>query len=86
MAALLRAGLRPHGQWTHKFVQSRFAGDLIARRKRYPARLSDIFSKLLVLRQAADYETTLISDKLAGRAVRDTRQFLSSVLEGGENP
>jgi uncharacterized protein (UPF0332 family) len=42
VAALSRAGIRPSGQgaeWGHAFVQARFAGELINRRKVYPSSL-----------------------------------------------
>jgi uncharacterized protein (UPF0332 family) len=40
--ALLAAGIRPPGateQWGHDYVQAQFVGQLINRRKRYPADL-----------------------------------------------
>ena len=45
IAALLRAGVRPSdedSEWGHKFVQAQLAGQLIHRRKLYPARLRDV--------------------------------------------
>jgi hypothetical protein len=33
--ALLREGIRPHGQWSHAFVQAQLTGLLINQHKRY---------------------------------------------------
>ncbi|HLG71610.1 MAG TPA: HEPN domain-containing protein, partial [Chloroflexota bacterium] len=53
IAALIEENLRPggeHSEWSHRFVQASFAGELIRRRKRYPASMRDSLSELLVLR------------------------------------
>lgn len=47
VAALEREGIAPPGQegrWGHEFVQARFVGDLINRRKRYPAEFRETLS------------------------------------------
>src|SRR5713101_9744452 len=58
IAALIRASIRPLGdqdQWSHGFVEAQFAGELVNRRKLYPAELRDVLTRLIELRQVADY-------------------------------
>jgi len=85
VAALLRAGIRPsaaHGEWGHAFVQARFAGELIARRKLYPASLRDVLLRLQTTRRRADYEPTPVSQTQATRSLRLAQDFVASVLRG----
>lgn len=84
IAVLIPHGLVPRAHWNHQFVQSRFAGDLVARQKRYPAPLADIFNRLMLLRHDADYKPTMVSHTQATRALRDARQFVTAVVKGGE--
>jgi len=79
IAALIREAIEPSGQWSHAFVQARFAGDLIARRKRYPSELRDTLARLLFLRQLADYNTQQVSEAQAGRAIRNARRFMEAI-------
>jgi uncharacterized protein (UPF0332 family) len=59
MVALLREGIKPPGaQWGHAFVQAQFAGQLVTRRKAYPAALRDTLPRLEELRERADYGLT----------------------------
>src|SRR2546426_3512885 len=39
IAALLREGIRPRGQWSHAFVQAQLVGVLINQRHRYDPQL-----------------------------------------------
>jgi uncharacterized protein (UPF0332 family) len=56
VAALQMANITPEGRnWGHAFVQARFSGQLINRRKLYPVRLRDVLLRTLTLRQTADY-------------------------------
>ena len=80
--ALLQAGIRPTGrqvEWGHAFVQARFVGELINRRKLYPASLREVLSRTLFLRQVADYKGEQVSQTQAYRAVRSARQFLKVI-------
>jgi uncharacterized protein (UPF0332 family) len=82
VAALLQAGIRPHGtRWGHDTVQAQFAGELINRQKRYPAELRDTFDRLFLLRQTADYELELVSEIQAARAIRRARSFVAAIQE-----
>ena len=49
---MLREGIRAGGdQWAHTFVQSRFVGQMINRRHRYPSTLRGTLAELQHLRQ-----------------------------------
>jgi uncharacterized protein (UPF0332 family) len=86
IVALLRAGIRPvaGGLWGHGFVQAQFAGQLIARRKLYPAAARDSLPRLLELREKADYEAALVGQTQAVRALSRAEAFLDAVMKGGE--
>lgn len=88
IAALLWEGLQPRGrqgEWSHRFVQSSFAGELVRRRKRYPASMRDSLSDLLVLREIADYKSDNIGQRQASRAIETARQLVEAVsARGGE--
>jgi uncharacterized protein (UPF0332 family) len=86
IAALLEAGIQarsPGGLWRHEYIQAQFVGQLINRRSRYPATLRRSLSDNLLLRQKADYETDMISEIQAHRAVRRTRQFVDAIRSSG---
>jgi uncharacterized protein (UPF0332 family) len=71
--ALLEAGVRPPGavdHWGHDFVQARSVGELINKRKRYPADLRAVLEQNYRLRAAGDYGRDHITDVRAARAVR----------------
>ncbi len=87
IVALLRAGIQPrgtHGIWGHDYVQAQFSGQLIGRRKLYPAELRTTLPTLLELREVADYEATFVSRREAERAVRRVEQFVESIIGGGD--
>jgi uncharacterized protein (UPF0332 family) len=86
VAALLRAGIQspnPQGHWSHSFVPGQFVGQLINRRKLYPATLRDILPRTYQLRQTADYTDDLVTQTEAVRAIRRAREMVSAVLDGG---
>ena len=86
VAALLRVGIQspnPQGHWTHTFVPGQFVGQLINRRKLYPAALRDTLPRTYQLRQTADYTDDLVTQAEASRALRRAREFVSAVLEQG---
>jgi uncharacterized protein (UPF0332 family) len=83
IAALLQEGIgtpRQAEQWGHDYVQARFAGELINRRKRYPATFRDILVRGLALRQTADYKTQHVSDVRASRGLARAREFVNTIL------
>lgn len=88
VGALIREGIQPPGQdgeWSHSFVQASFAGELIARRKRYPSELRDSLSRLLFLRHLGDYQAQSVTETQAGRAVRRAEGFVEAITsKGGE--
>jgi uncharacterized protein (UPF0332 family) len=50
IAALLREGIRPRGQWSHEFVQAQLVGVLINQRKRYDRELRRVLADNQMLR------------------------------------
>ena len=84
-AALEREGVKPDTPrlaFGHGFIQAHFVGELIGRKKRYPTSLRETLARTLMLRQMADYETELVSQTLAERALRRAEQFVAAVQEG----
>lgn len=84
--ALLREGIQPaegRMQWSHEFVQGRFIGQLINRRKVYPTALHDTLPRNMTLRHTADYSVEQVTETQASRAVRRTRAFVEAIVGGG---
>jgi uncharacterized protein (UPF0332 family) len=84
--ALSDAGVQPPGateQWGHDFVQARFVGDLINRRKRFPVELRTPMEQNYRLRVAADYGRDHVTEVRAARAVRRADAFVATVAEPG---
>lgn len=82
IAALLRDGITlsgPRAIWGHGFVQSQFVGQLINRRKVYPASLHDVLARNLILRHTADYTIEPVTGTQAARAMRRTQVFIEAV-------
>ena len=84
VCALSRAGIGPpQGEWGHSFVQAEFVGQLINRRKTYPADLRATLLDNLVLRHRADYDTQQVTEAQAFRALHRTRGFLDAIRRKG---
>jgi uncharacterized protein (UPF0332 family) len=86
VAALLRDGIGAPGQaahWSHDFVQARFIGDLINRRKRYPSTMRETLIQGLELRRTADYKMQRVSGIRASRGLARARTFVAAVLAAG---
>ena len=84
IAALLQAGIRPRdpqGAWSHAFVQAQFAGELVHRRKRYPAAFRNTLVSLHALRRTADYESAPVNPTRVSRALRHARDVVRSIQE-----
>lgn len=80
VAALFAAGIRPRGdRWGHDTVQALFVGELINRRKRFPAEFRDTFDRLYKARQIADYSLDAISEIQAFRSLRRARSFVGAI-------
>lgn len=90
VVALVQAGIRPQsarGTWSHAFVQAQFAGQLIGRRKVYPALLRDTLHRLEVLREKADYELASVNQREAFHALERARTFVRNVQQSsGRGP
>jgi uncharacterized protein (UPF0332 family) len=83
IAALLREGIRPHGQWSHEFVQAQFVGVLINQRKRYDPQLRRVLLDNQSLRHEADYRPELVTAAQARRALSRSRLFVTAVRQRG---
>lgn len=80
--ALSEAGIAPAGgqeNWEHTFVQGRFVGQLVNRRKLYPASLRDTLSRTFALRAIADYTKEPVSQVRAWRMLRSAREFIEAI-------
>ena len=67
-------------------MPGRFVGQLVNRRKLYPATLRDTLAHTYQLRQAADYTDDLVTQIQALRALRRAREFVLAVQEPGGRP
>ncbi len=91
IAALLHAGIpppEPARGWGHDWVHASFVGQLIQRRKLYPANLRRNLPDLLALRHKADYRATRVSQREPQQAVRSAQTLVQAVAahlqgEGG---
>lgn len=83
IAALLREGIRPRGQWSHEFVQGQFVGVLINQRKRYDPELRRVLADNQTLRDRADYRPELVTATQASRALRRSRLFVTAIRQRG---
>ncbi len=84
--ALTRAGMRPVGarnEWGHAVVQAQFVGQLINRRKLYPANVRNTLEQNYRLRASADYQRDQVTEVRAARAVRRAEEFLEAVRSDG---
>ena len=80
IAALLREGIRASGnQWRHDFVQARFNGELINRRKRYGANLRQTLAENQELRDEADYGAESVTRIEVRRALGKAQRFVAAV-------
>lgn len=85
--ALIQAGIQPPGrrdEWGHDFVQAQFNGQLINRRKLYPADLRTTLTETYALREVADYKRDRVPERRAARAVRRAEDFIEAVRRGGQ--
>ena len=83
IAALLREGIRPRGQWSHEFVQAQLVGVLINQRKRYAPELRRVLADNQSLRDQADYRAELVSATQASRALRRSRLLINAIRQRG---
>ncbi len=81
VSALWSAGIRPPGgiRWSHSFVQSEFAGQLVNRRKLCQPELRDTLDRAYDLRQRADYGLAQVPATEATRAVHRARALVAAV-------
>jgi uncharacterized protein (UPF0332 family) len=83
IAAILKEGIRPAGQWNHPFVHAQFVGVLINQRKRYESELRRVLADNQSLRDKADYRPEFVTATQASRALRRTRLFVTAIRQRG---
>lgn len=82
VSALLQSGVHSSsadGRWGHDFVQARFVGDLINRRKVYAGDHRNTLERLFLVRQVADYKPMQVTESQARRGLRRSSQFVTEV-------
>jgi len=85
IAALRRDSIRPAGdKWGHDFVESRFVGQLINRRHRYPPSLRGALADLREVRQRADYRADPTARVDARRSLRGASDLVDAVRAEGD--
>jgi hypothetical protein len=70
----------PQGILKHGFVQAEFVGQLVNRRKTYPAEFRTTFGYLLPVREQADYQSSDVTRTQAGRTLARASAFVSTVV------
>ena len=70
-------------RWGHDFVQAQFVGQLINRRKLYPASLRSALADTYALRDTADYGTDHVTEAGARRALRRAEELVEAVVRTG---
>lgn len=82
IAALIHEGIWPRGDWTHVYVSSRFAGQLIDRRHLFTRELRDVLTRSFRIRVIADYSLPQhVTPRQAQRSVERARAFVGAVQE-----
>lgn len=91
VAALEEHGIHPapgrgRATWSHTALSATFVGELINRRKVFPAALRDTLTRTAGLREAADYKHEQVSEAQAARSVRRSRTFVETIVQhvGGD--
>lgn len=79
------AALRHHGiqrnRIDHGQVQADFSGELVNRRKCYPARLKSYLSDMQFVRDKADYTAGSVSRKMARRMLSKPEEMIRHIGE-----
>lgn len=80
IAALADIGFEPERK-NHDTTQSYFAAELIHKRKVYPNHLKSYLLTLQHIRNDADYDSILLSQKVALRHLKKAREFVETILK-----
>ena len=81
ITALIRADVLPvQSEFPHSFVQERFEGILVRRRRLYSPSFVGVLQDLRLLRTQADYRPTGVTSRPATRAVQRATAFVAGVL------
>ncbi len=80
IAALLRFGIE-FDRSSHKSVQATFSGELIGRRKIFPAEMKQVLLELQLIRTDADYKERNISKKVSSSQLKTAADFVQTIEE-----
>jgi len=80
IAALATAEIPIEGI-SHEALQARFSGELIRRRKVYPAHFRSYLIELQSVRDDADYGSEFISKKAAERQLKKAKEFVRAIRQ-----
>lgn len=78
IAVLLHHGIE-RDKIDHGSVQADFSGELINRRKIFPARMKSLLSDMQFIRSKADYTDKHISMKIAGRMLIKLKEMVDMI-------
>jgi len=81
VAALIHEAILPRDKWEHEFVQGRFAGILVYRRKLYGPAFRPLLATALRLRGEADYSVRSTPRRTVAGRLAEERALVSSVKE-----
>ncbi len=80
IAALAKIGLESEHQNHHR-IQSNFVAELIQKRKVYPGHLKSSLMELQDVRNDADYNVQLISQKVAVRQLKRAQELVAAIVK-----
>jgi uncharacterized protein (UPF0332 family) len=81
IAALAHNGIR-RDKINHGQVQADFSGELIKRRKIYPAKFRSYLSDMQFIRDKADYTDKNVGMKIAGRMLTKLKELVRLIGKG----
>lgn len=79
VAALIRLGVAPPGEWTHKYVGASVGEHLIKRRKLLPSKFGALYWKVEEFRHRGDYQPANVTQRHASLALRTAREFVNTL-------
>jgi uncharacterized protein (UPF0332 family) len=81
ISALLAYGVVPAGHWSYRFVQARFSGILISRRKLFEAKWASTINNNRTVRAEADYTTIRVSSRRAKQSLDRAVGFVNVIKD-----
>jgi uncharacterized protein (UPF0332 family) len=81
LVALARAKVLDQSRVSHETAQSKFAAELIHRRKIYPSHLKSYLMDLQRVRDSADYQLVAVSKKVALMQLKPAKEFVEILFQ-----